>query len=59
MTPTYNDHVMISSHLVHVSFILQHIIILVVLCLILLIMEEKEEMVGRQFNSFEELDPLV
>ena len=28
------------------------------LCLIVMIMKDKEEMVGKQFNSFEELEPL-
>ena len=31
----------------------------VVLCLVLLIMEEEKEMIERQLNSFEELEPLT
>ena len=37
-------------------YILQRVVTLVMLCLTALIMEEEQEMVGRQFNSFEELE---
>ena len=58
LTPTYNDHVMISSHLVHVNFILQHIIILHGLAVFNYNDYEREGRNGwKAFNRFEELEP--